>query len=116
MSLQFRFFSQDIMVLAFPLPSSQGMGPRISTEGKSKAIPSAEIDPVKPEIFALEVNNGPVSLMRDCAIYEFGILNPRVKLLLVMISLFFFEGGIQMLGVQAKILELLFWNSPLVNY
>ena len=39
-------------------------GPRISTEGKSKAIPSAVIDPVNPEIFALEVSNGPVSFIR----------------------------------------------------
>ena len=34
---------------------------RISKEGKSDARPSAVIDPAKPEIFALEVNNGPVS-------------------------------------------------------
>ena len=52
------------MVLAFPLLFPHGIGPRISTEGKSKAIPSAVIDPVKPEIFALEVNNGPVSCIR----------------------------------------------------
>ena len=54
------------------------MGPKIFIEGKSRAIPSAVIDPLKPEIFALEVNNGPVSLKRDCAIFEFGILKPIV--------------------------------------
>ena len=53
------------MVLAFPLLSPHGMGPKIFKEGKSQAIPSTVVDPLKPEIFALEVNNGPVSLMRD---------------------------------------------------
>ena len=55
------------MVLALPLLFSQGIGPKIFTEGKSRAIPSTVIDPLKPEIFALEVNNGPVTLKRDCA-------------------------------------------------
>jgi len=49
------------------------MGPKIFIEGKSRAIPSAVIYPLKPEMFALEVNNGPVSLKRDCAIFKFGI-------------------------------------------
>ena len=74
------------MVLAFPLLFSQGTGPRISTEGKSNAIPSAVIDPVKPEIFALEVNKGPVSFNRDFEVNEFGILKPRVKSVLVRIG------------------------------
>ena len=79
------FFSQEIIVLAFPLLLFHGTGPRTFKEGKSKATPFAVSDPVKPEILALDVNNGPVSLMRDLAMYEFGILMPRVKSLLVMV-------------------------------
>ena len=59
----------------------------MSTEGKSNPTPSAVIDPVNPERFALEVNSGPVSLIRDWAKDEFGTLNPRVRSLLVRIEL-----------------------------
>ena len=52
------------MVLAFPLLFPHGIGPRISTEGKSKALPSAVIVHVKPVIFELVVNFGPVSCIR----------------------------------------------------
>ena len=51
-------------MLAFPLPSSQGTGPSILILGKSKAIPSAVIDPVKPEkmsVFSKEISFNKVS-------------------------------------------------------
>ena len=54
-------------------------------------MPSTAIDPLTPEIFALEVNNGPVSFIRDWAICEFGILNPIVLYLIVRITVCFFE-------------------------
>ena len=64
-SLQSPLFFQNIIVLAFPLIFPQGIGPKIFTDGKSRAILSTVVDPLNPEIFALEVNNGPVYLIRD---------------------------------------------------
>ena len=81
------------------------MGPKIFIEGKSRAIPSAVIDPLKPEIFALEVNNGPVSLKRDCAIFEFGILNPIVRSLLVRCAVCFAEAGITIVRAPGQYFE-----------
>ena len=96
------------MVLALPLLFPQGIGPKIFTEGKSRAIPSTVIDPLKPEIFALEVNNGPVSLKRDCAIFEFGILNPIVRSWLVRFTVCFSEAGITIVRAPGQYFEAIF--------
>ena len=95
-------------MLAFPLLFPQGIGPTIFTDGKSRAIPSAVIDPLKPEIFALEVNKGPVSLKRDCAINEFGILKPIVKSLLVRFTDCFSEAGITIVRAPGHYFEAIF--------
>ena len=61
-----------------------------------------------PERFALEVNNGPVTLKRDCAINEFGILNPIVRSLLVMIVACFSEAGTTIVSAPGQYFEAIF--------
>ena len=81
------------MVLALPLQFSQGTGPKIFTLGKLIEISFALIAEGKPERFALEVSNGPLSVKSNLAILEFGIRKPIVKSLLVENDLFFSEIG-----------------------
>ena len=77
------------MVLALPLQFSQGMGPRKFILGKLIEISFALVAVGKPDRFALEVSNGPLSFKSNLAIFEFGILKPNVKLLAVENDLFF---------------------------
>ena len=49
------------MVLALPLHFLQGIGPKISTLGKLIEISFALVAVGKPDRFALEVSNGPLS-------------------------------------------------------
>ena len=81
------------MVLALPLHFSQGIGPKIFTLGKLIEISSALVAVGKPDIFALEVNNGPLSFKSNLAIFEFGIRKPNVKLLVDENDLLFSEIG-----------------------
>ena len=76
------FLIQDTIVLASPLHSGHGIGSKRSRFGRSKATSSAVKDVFNPEIFALEVANGPVIDNNDLATGEFGTLIPRVLLFL----------------------------------
>ena len=82
------------MVLALPLHFSQGIGPNIFTLGKLIEISFALVAVGKPERFALEVSNGPLSFKNNLAIFEFGIRKPDVLLLLDEKVFLFSEIGI----------------------
>ena len=82
------------MVLALPLHFLQGIGPKIFTLGKLIEISFALVAGGKPEIFALEVSNGPLSFKSNLVIFESGIRRPNVKLLADENDLVFSEHGI----------------------
>ena len=82
------------MVLALPLHFSQGTGPKIFTLAKLIETSFALVDGDKPDRFALEVSNGPLSFKSNLAIFEFGIRKPNVKLLVDENDLLFLEQGI----------------------
>ena len=77
-NFHFPTFTQEIIVLPKPLHLCQGIGPKISTCGKSLETDSASKDVSIPEILALDVTKGPVSNMRDLAVLESGTLIPNV--------------------------------------
>ena len=77
------------MVLALPLHFPQGIGPKIFTLGKLIEISFALVAVGKPDRFALEVSNGPLSFRSNLVVCEFGIRKPNVKLLVVENDLLF---------------------------
>tara|TARA_A100000164_G_scaffold143691_1_gene127564 strand:+ start:458 stop:730 length:273 start_codon:yes stop_codon:yes gene_type:complete len=86
------------MVLALPLHFSQGIGPKKFTSGKLIEISFALVAVGKPDRFALEVSNGPLSFKSNLAIFELGIRKPNVKLLVDENDLLLSELGIMIVN------------------
>jgi len=87
----------------------------MSTLGKSIEISFSLLPGGKPEIFALDVSNGPLSLMSNLAIFEFGILKPNVRSLLGNNGLLCSEIGITIVNGTSAIGSIFFADGTSAN-